>query len=170
MAEPILTTDRLAFRPFTPDDFDLMAGLHRDPQVGRYFGGVWSDDKVREALATFAEEQAELGHSKWAAFTLDGRFVGRAGVSLWEPTGELELGYALRPEFWGRGLATEAARAVAAYAFSVTDVDHLIGFTHLENTGSQRVLEKIGMVRQPDADLGADLGLSALYRLDRPKA
>lgn len=170
MAEPILTTERLAFRPFTPDDFDLMARLHRDPQVGRYFGGAWSDEKVREAIAEFAAEQAERGHSKWLAFTHDGEFVGRAGVSYWEHTGELELGYALLPAFWGRGLATEAARAVAAYAFRVTDVDHLIGFTHLENTASQRVLERIGMARQPDAHVGAGQPgeLSAVYRLDRP--
>lgn len=170
MAEPILTTERLAFRPFTSDDFDLMAQLHRDPQVGRYFGGAWSDEKVREAVAEFAAEHAERGHSKWLAFTHDGAFVGRAGVSVWDHTGELELGYALLPAYWGRGLATEAARAVAAYAFRVTEVDHLIGFTHLQNVASQRVLERIGMVRQPDADIGAgEPGeLSALYRLDRP--
>jgi RimJ/RimL family protein N-acetyltransferase len=169
MAEPILTTERLAFRPFTPNDFELMARLHRDPEVGRYFGGVWHDEKVRGAIAEFAAEQAELGHSKWLAFLHDGTFVGRAGVSFWEHTGELELGYALLPAFWGQGLATEAARAVADFAFKATEVDHLIGFTHLENVGSQRVLEKIGMVRQPDAHIGAgEPGeLSAVFRLDR---
>lgn len=170
MAEPILITERLAFRPFTPDDFDLMARLHRDPEVGRYFGGVWSDEKVREAVSEFVAEQAERGHSKWLAFRRDGRFVGRAGVSFWEHTGELELGYALLPEAWGQGLATEAARGVADFVFRITSVDHLIGFTHLDNLGSQRVLEKIGMVRQPDTHIGAgEPGeLSAVYRLDRP--
>ncbi|ACG79847.1 acetyltransferase, GNAT family [Phenylobacterium zucineum HLK1] len=166
MAEPILTTERLVFRPFAADDFGLLARLHQDAQVGRYFGGVWSDAQVAETLARFVAEQAARGHSKWAVFTRDGAFAGRAGVSFWPPTGELELGYALLPAFWGGGLATEAARAVAAWTFANTAATHVIGFTDLANRGSQRVLEKIGMVRQPDADLGK--GLSAVYRLERP--
>lgn len=168
MAEPILTTPRLVFRPFAPDDFDLMATLHRDPEVGRYMGGVWDDAKIRSRLELFVVEQAERGHSKWAAFTREGAFVGRAGVSYWPPTGEIELGYSLLPAFWGGGLATEAAAGVAAWAFANLPLDHIIGFTDLRNTASQRVLEKIGMTRQPDADIG--LGEpSAIYRMDRPR-
>jgi RimJ/RimL family protein N-acetyltransferase len=98
---PILVTARLAFRPFTPDDLGLLAELHRDPEVGRYMGGIWTDEQIAEALARFVREHAERGHSKWAVFTGDGAFVGRAGVSVWPATGELELGYAFRPEFWG---------------------------------------------------------------------
>ena len=96
---PILTTARMTFRPFTSDDFDLIALLHRDPEVGRYMGGVWPDAEIHEALDRFVAEQAERGHSKWAVFTKAGEFVGRAGVSLWPATGELELGYAFRPQF-----------------------------------------------------------------------
>jgi len=164
---PILETSRLVFRPFTHDDFGLLAVLHRDPEVGRYMGGVWADHRIAEALGRFVAEQDERGHSKWAAFTREGEFVGRAGVSLWPATGELELGYSLMPEFWGQGLATEAARAVADWTFANTDAAHFIAFTHLENYGSQRVLERLGMVRQPDQDMGFDDGLSAVYRLER---
>lgn len=167
MDQTVLETPRLVFRPFSADDFDLLATLHRDPEVGRYMGGVWTDQRIADALARFVAEQAERGHSKWAAFTRDGRFAGRAGVSFWPATGELELGYSLMPEFWGQGLATEAARAVADWTFGNTDVPHLIAFTHLENYGSQRVLERLGMVRQPDQDMGFEDGLSAVYRLER---
>lgn len=165
--QPILETPRLVFRPFTLADFELLAGLHRDPEVGRYMGGVWTDARIAEALDRFVAEQAARGHSKWAAFTRDGAFVGRAGVSLWPATGELELGYSLAPEVWGQGLATEAARAVADWAFANTDVGHLIAFTDLQNHGSLRVLERIGMARQADQDMGFG-GLSAVFRLDRP--
>ncbi|TAJ72599.1 MAG: N-acetyltransferase [Phenylobacterium sp.] len=164
---PVLETARLIFRPFTAGDFDLLAELHRDPEVGRYMGGLWPDARIAESLARFVTEHAERGHSKWVAFTREGEFVGRAGASLWPATGELELGYAFGPRFWGQGLATEAARAVADWTFANTDVGHLIAFTHLQNYGSQRVLERIGMMREADRDMGFG-ELSAFFRMARP--
>lgn len=166
---PILETARMVFRPFTPDDLDLLASLHRDPEVGRYMGGVWEDAEIARRLAGFVAEQAERGHSKWCVHTRDGVFVGRAGVSVWAATGELEIGYAFRPEFWGQGLATEAARAIAAWTFANTDAAYVIAFTDPENYGSQRVLERIGMTRLPDRDMGFDRP-SAFFRMDRPSA
>lgn len=165
--QPILETARLKFRPFTDRDFDLLAELHRDPEVGRYMEGVWSDAKIADSLSRFVTEHATRGHSKWAAFTRDGEFVGRAGVSLWPATGELELGYAFAHRFWGQGLATEAARAVAGWTFAKTDVGHLIAFTHARNFGSQRVLERIGMARLSDRDMGFGEP-SAFFRMARP--
>lgn len=164
---PILETARMTFRPFTPDDFDLLATLHRDPEVGRYMGGIWDDAKIAAVLADFVDEHARHGHSKWCVHTREDAFVGRAGLSLWRATGEYELGYAFRPEFWGQGLATEAARAVAEWAFANTDAPYLIAFTEPQNFGSQRVLERIGMVRQGERDMGSGTP-SALFRMERP--
>jgi len=166
---PILATARLTFRPFTPADRALLEDLHRDPEVGRYMGGVWTDERIAEALDRFVAEHALFGHAKWAAHLHDGTFAGRAGVSVWEPTGELELGYVLKPEFWGQGLATEAARAVADWAFANTDADHIIAFTDPQNFGSQRVLERIGMTRLADRDMGY-AGLSAYFEMRRPSS
>lgn len=166
---PILTTARLTFRPFTHDDLPLFAELHRDPEVGRYMGGVWGDDEIAGRLAQFVAEHAERGHSKWCVHTTGGVFVGRAGVSLWQPTGELELGYAFRPEFWGQGLATEAARAVAEWAFANLSADHLIAFTDPQNFGSQRVLERIGMKRLADRNMGYEVP-SAYFEMRRPSS
>ena len=166
---PILTTARLTFRPFTPQDRPLLEELHRDPEVGRYMGGVWPDARIAEALEAFIADQAEFGHSKWVARLHDGTFVGRAGISPWEPTGELELGYVLKPDYWGQGLATEAARAVADWTFANTDVDHIIAFTDPQNFGSQRVLERIGMTRLADRDMGFEVP-SAYFEMKRPSS
>jgi len=164
---PILTTARLTFRPFTRADGPLLAELHRDPEVGRYMGGVWSDERIAEALEAFIADQAQFGHAKWVANLHDGTFVGRAGISVWEPTGELELGYVLKPHYWGQGLATEAARAIAEWAFANTRVAHIIAFTDPQNFGSQRVLERIGMKRLADRDMGFDVP-SAYFEMQRP--
>lgn len=167
MNDVILQTERLVFRPFTSDDFALLADLHSDPEVQRHLGGMWTPEVIRRRLDQYVAEQAGRGHSKWKTCLRDGTFVGRAGVSWWAPTGELELGYTLKRTFWGGGLATEAAAGVAAWTFANTPAGRIIGFTDLENLASQRVLEKIGMVRQPDADVGVGM-VSAVYRLDRP--
>lgn len=164
---PILSSERLIFHPFTEDDLPLLTKLHSDPEVQRTLGGMWDAATIAQRLARFVTEQAERGHSKWKVFTRDGEFIGRAGVSLFERTGELELGYTLARPFWGKGYASEAAAAVRDWAFRTLPVDHIIGFTDLQNLASQRVLERIGMRRMPDADLGHG-SLSALYRLERP--
>ena len=166
-AQPILTTTRLTIRPFTPADLALLEELHRDVEIGRYMGGIWTDAQIREALDRFVADQALFGHAKWAVHLHDGTFAGRAGISVWEPTGELELGYVLKPEYWGQGLATEAARAIAEWAFANTGVTHIIAFTDPQNFGSQRVLERIGMTRLPDRDMGFG-GLSAYFEMRRP--
>lgn len=166
-APPVLESERLLFQPFTCDDYDVLADLHSDPEVQRTLGGMWDEATIRARLDRFVREHAERGHSKWKVFTRDGEFIGRAGVSLFERTGELELGYALARRFWGRGYASEAAAAVRDWTFCNLAVDHIIGFTETTNIASQRVLERIGMQRQADADLGHG-SLSALFRLDRP--
>lgn len=166
MAEPILTTERLVFRPFTPEDFDLLAELHADPEVQRHIGGDWSREVIQARLDSYVAEQARFGFSKWKAHLTDGTFVGRIGVSLWERTGEFEIGYSMLRQAWGQGLATEGARAVADNFFRVSDAPHLNGFTAVGNVPSRRVLERIGMVHVGDEDLGFG-GLSALYRLNR---
>lgn len=165
---PILQSERLIFHPFTAEDYVLLADLHSDPEVQRTLGGMWDDATIRARLDHFVQEQAERGHSKWKAFTRDGDFIGRAGVSFFQRTGELELGYTLARRFWGQGYASEAAAAVRDWTFDTLPVDHIIGFTETTNLASQRVLERIGMRRLADTDLGHG-SLSALYRLDRPK-
>lgn len=166
--EIVMETDRLQFTPFSLDDFSLFWGLHSDPEVQRFMspdGSAMPKEIAREQLAWQIETQARLGYSKWKLSLKDGRFVGRAGISPFERTNEVELGYALKREAWGQGLATEAARAVASWSFANLQLDHLIGFTHPLNTASQRVLINIGMVDLGLRDLGFDQP-SRLFRLD----
>ncbi|MGZ6015845.1 MAG: GNAT family N-acetyltransferase [Phenylobacterium sp.] len=167
MDTPILETERLAFHPFTPDDYDLLADLHADPEVQRYVGGLWTRDVIQTRLDTYVAEQARYGFSKWKAYLRDGTFAGRCGVSFWDRIGEFELGYTFRRSAWGQGLATEAAQAVADRFFRVTPHPRLHGFTDVENLASRRVLARIGMAHVGDEDLGFG-GISAKYLLERP--
>ena len=163
---PILETERLVFRPFTPGDLPLLLDLHSDPQVQRYIGGMWEAGACQRRLDQYVADQAAHGVSKWKAFLKDGTFVGRAGISFWAVTG-FELGYSFKRMAWGQGLATEAARAIVGWAWANTAVDRLCGFTEPENLASRRVLEKVGMNYEGEKDLGFG-GMSSVYGLEKP--
>ena len=164
--QPILSTERLEFHPFTPDDLPLLVELHSDPEVQRYIGGMWEEGACQRRLDQYVAQQAEFGVSKWKAYLKDGTFVGRAGISWWEPHQAFEIGYSFARAAWGQGLATEAAQAIVEWFFATTPHRLLIGFTDVENLASRRVLEKVGMRWQGDQDLGFG-GMSSVYRLER---
>jgi RimJ/RimL family protein N-acetyltransferase len=166
VGDVILETERLVFRPFTPDDFDLLLEFHSDPMVQRYIGGMFGAEGVRTRLEHYLRDQAERGHSKWKAYLRDGTFVGRAGVSWDADLGERELGYTFARAVWGQGLASEAAAAIVAWMWANTDAPDICAFAVLENWASRRVLEKTGMAFEREAESHGDL--CAFYRIRRP--
>ncbi|PLX38055.1 MAG: hypothetical protein C0606_07385 [Hyphomicrobiales bacterium] len=147
---PTMTTTRLILEPLTLDDIELCATMDADPQVRRYFGPITDWDAYRERTRSFiAGPYADgLGFWKIAEKAAPGTFLG--WVLLIPLAGEgpgIEIGYRLRSEVWGRGIATEAAAAVRDHGFATCGLDEIIAVTHPDNAGSQRVLEKIGVLR-----------------------
>ncbi|RKN11595.1 GNAT family N-acetyltransferase [Streptomyces radicis] len=150
-----METDRLRLRPFTGDDGDVLAALHGDPAVMRHIdnGRPVPRDVVRaEQLPALLAEYRALppGLGALAAEERDGgAFVGwfalRPAVTR-GLTGGTELGYRLMPRAWGRGLATEGARAVVGAAFAAhPSVTRVVATTMTVNAASRRVLEKTGL-------------------------
>ncbi|MBA5804321.1 GNAT family N-acetyltransferase [Rhizobium changzhiense] len=142
----ILKTPRLIFVMWDEGDATLVQQLHSTMATTQYLSGnmPWSLQKAEERLRGWFEEQARDGTTKYKLLAEDGRFVGRAGISKFKNE-QFELGYSLREEAWGKGLATEAASALADWFFERELASGFISFTHPENTASQRVLRKIGM-------------------------
>ncbi len=146
----ILETPRLYFRrPVLADLADYIA-LYRHPEVTRYIPDApKNEQEVREEVEWFLNghpRRPELG--LWAAFhKRSSRFAGRCGLLPWTIEGqdEVEVAYTLAPEFWGQGLATEAARGIVAYAFQELRLPRLIAMIELENDASRRVAEKAGL-------------------------
>jgi RimJ/RimL family protein N-acetyltransferase len=120
------------------------------PEVMRYIpGGVDEDlNAVRRRISTYRSQQAERGFSSWALVErASGRLIGDVGFGVFEPTGDLELGYSLAQDRWGLGYATEAAAACLRVAFEHLEVPRLIAVVDAENEASLRVPERIGMRR-----------------------
>jgi RimJ/RimL family protein N-acetyltransferase len=148
-----LATDRLVLRPFSADDADLLIELDSDPAVMRYLSGgeATAPEVVRERvlpglLAAYGRWDGRFG--VFAAYEKDGdAFIGWFCLRP-EPGGpldEVELGYRLRQEAWGKGYATEGSRALLDKAFSELEVRVVWGATMTVNRASQKVMEKVGM-------------------------
>jgi len=148
-----LATDRLTLRPFTADEADLLIELDSDPAVMRFLSG--GEPTAPELVRESHLPSILAGYERWggrfglfAAQEKDsGAFVGwfclrpeRDG-----PLDEVELGYRLRQDAWGKGYATEAAAALVDKAFSELDVRVVWGATMSRNLASQHVMEKVAM-------------------------
>jgi len=142
-----LETERLALRGFRDEDLDPLAAWLADPDVVRFLPGPpRSREQSARTLGFFMEHQERHGFSAWAMEERDsGRVLGWCGLAEFEQTGEVELLYCLAREAWGRGLATEAARACVACARDSLGLPRLIAAAVPGNSASRAVLEKSGM-------------------------
>jgi ribosomal-protein-alanine N-acetyltransferase len=114
------------------------------------------------------EEWDRLGWSLWTIRDLEtGAFIGRGGLRpvTIEGVEEVELGYALRPEWWGRGLATEMSRVALEVGFERLGLESVVAFTMPTNVRSRHVMEKMGMTFERDI-VWADMP-HVLYRVRR---
>jgi RimJ/RimL family protein N-acetyltransferase len=169
----VLETERMVLRRFTEADAGPLAALYGDPRVMRFITVQPPSPAEVESriLPAYLREYRELaaGLGSFAAVEKEtGEMAGRFSLkpaNSYGLAGGTELGYRLYPAFWGRGLATEGARALIGLAFERLLLDRVVATTMADNAGSRRVLEKCGMRRvrtfhYPDADLmpGAEHG------------
>ena len=141
-----LKTDRIGFSTWHTEDLSLAQSLWGDPQVTGYIcaSGIFSKSDIEARLQTEIENRACYGVQYWPIFErASGQLIGCCGL---RPYGEKqdELGFHLRPQFWGSGLATEAASAVIRYAFDVLQAESLFAGHHPRNESSAKVLKKLG--------------------------
>jgi RimJ/RimL family protein N-acetyltransferase len=144
-----LDTPRLRLRPFEPRDLDPIHRVYSDPEVMRWVGTgpVANRTTTERMLEGYSAHQRAHGFSFWAVVeTATGRLIGDAGLHR-TAAGETELGYTLAKSAWGRGYATEAARAWLDAAFTQLDIDEVIALVEPPNRASLHVLEKAGLRR-----------------------
>jgi ribosomal-protein-alanine N-acetyltransferase len=146
----IIETDRIILRESVADDAEAFFEFNSDPDVMRFVGDeVWeSVEHTREKLAAYPDYK-EHGYGRWAVvYKPDNRVIGFNGLKYLDDLDEVDLGYRLLPEYWGRGIATESSRAVLAYGFDELNMDKIIGLVLPENSRSIHVLKKMGMRRE----------------------
>lgn len=163
VAAQVLETDRLHLRPLGMEDMDLAIDLLCDPKVMRYVGGTAMTQEEAVAHMAQAVRKGAGGRlSIWAAVLKEtGEQIGDGALlplpietddTDWDsvlpdcyPEAHIEVGYLLKPAFWGKGYATEICTRLLRFGFEETDLDEIYAVTDAENAPSQHVLGKCGL-------------------------
>ncbi len=158
MADDTLATERLALRPPVAEDLPWLLEHVNTEGVMRYLAGVRSAQAVAESLADDVDAFHTGGHQRWTVWLRDGETrVGRVGLfHLRSPAappvlqGQREIGWTFAQGHWGKGYATEAARAVIAYAFDRLALPLLYSQTSDSNAPSTRMMQRLGFTLRPE--------------------
>ena len=144
-----LATERLVLRPLVLEDVAALHHFYNDPEVRRY---LWDNQQISTATVTEVVVESEacfkvLGAGYFAIELIDGpgKLAGFCGYRRFEGGDQPELLYGILPEFWGRGLVTEAATAVLKFGFEECDMARVIAATDTPNQPSVRVMQRLGM-------------------------
>ncbi len=176
-----IRTERLILRPWREEDLEPFAEMNADPEVMRHFPKTLT----RDESAGLADHAAELfrrhGFGPWA-MEIPGvaSFIGFTGLAVPDFSAPfmpcVEVAWRVAREHWGRGYATEAARAAVEFGFESCGLNEIVSFTVVDNRASRRVMEKIGMTHDPMEDFdhpslpeGHLLRRHVLYRLKQQR-
>lgn len=146
---PSIETARLFLRVYAPGDLDARHAIRNDPDIYQYFPPYYTPptkEKAREGIALSIQRWQENGFGEFAVIEkISGELIGYCGLMHLDNTEEIEIYYGFPKKYWGKGYATEAARAVLKFAFDEVNLTQVVAVTNPKNIASQKVLEKIGL-------------------------
>jgi RimJ/RimL family protein N-acetyltransferase len=175
----IIETERLILRTWSNDDLHALYSINQDLKVMKYFPSLQSLDATKNFIDKMKFHFEKYGYSLYATIRKDtSEFIGFVGLSKvafnahFTPT--IEIGWRLSSKHWGKGFATEGARAVLDYAFRELDISEVVSFTAKDNTKSINVMQKIGLnnnqddnFNHPKLDDSSPLKYHVLFRISR---
>lgn len=169
----VFETERLRTRPWTLGDTEAAYGIYRDADVVRYLGSVpqpvGSVDAMRERVERWVggnDALAGTGYGFWALETHEGTLVGATLLKPLPDAAEVEVGWHLGTAHWGKGYATESARAAIAHGFDTCGLDVIYAVVVAENAASLAVARRVGMTYGGTTDryYGKPLDLFSIRR------
>jgi [ribosomal protein S5]-alanine N-acetyltransferase len=151
-----IRTARLLLRPFRAGDLPAYTAIRSDPETARYLpggtaGASEAPERARRTIDAWGKGAwADGGYAPWAVEDIEngGRLIGHLGLRRLPEIGETELLYLLERAAWGRGLATEGARAAIAFARDRLGLAHLVALALPENAASIAVMRRCGFAHE----------------------
>ena len=180
MAEFRFETERLVLRDWRDADFDGLHALCTDPRVMATIGPLHDEEKTHDLLSRLIERTSRDGHTFWAMERKDdGRVIGFCGVSRGPVPpieGELEIGWRMAADCWGRSYAREAAQATLGWIAANRPGEPVCAITSVGNMRSRGLMARLGMRRDESMDFdhpgvadGSPLKHHVTYWLDAPR-
>ena len=144
----MLETERLVLRKFTLADLDELIALRSDDEVIKYLGGrtLQNPEAITKRMQFYLDCYEKFGFGMSAMiWKATGKMIGWSGIQPLDGTTEIEVGYGMTKEFWGKGIGYECATAWLRYGFETAALERIVAVASPENTGSWRIMEKCGM-------------------------
>jgi 3-dehydroquinate dehydratase/shikimate dehydrogenase len=182
VTEHFIRTDRLILRKWKDSDLEPFVRMNQDPIVMEYFPSCFSYEQSLQLMQKIRFKMERDGYGFFAVSLIGGAdFIGMIGLNKIDPSEmavpfvpAVEIGWRLLPEFWGKGLAQEGAKACIKYGFEKLHLKEIIAFTTVANYRSRNVMEKIHMKQDLDGDfdhpnvpVGNPLRKHVLYRISQ---
>lgn len=174
-----LETERLLLRQWRDADYPAFALMSSDAETMRYFPSVLTEEQSRSLADRCRALINQRGWGFWAVeVKASNEFAGFIGLHV--PSADLpfspcvEVGWRLARDFWGKGFATEGAQAALDFAFQELSLSEVVSFTALSNKRSEKLMQRLGMVRDentfdhPGLPEGHALRQHVLYRKKQP--
>ena len=148
-----LKTERLCLRPLEAGDAEAYAAIRCHPEVAKWLPPVAGEpiEAVRDTIGRFAAAWQERRYAPWGVF-LDGRLIGHGGLNFVPEFDATEVLWALHPDAWGHGYATEVARAALAHGYATLKLDEIFAITQPDNLASQAVMKRLGLTYRRRVD------------------
>jgi len=142
----LFQTSHFAFRPILESDLSYLLPLDGDPETMQFFpGGARTEDEIKNKIKTYSEFYTKNRYGVFMVFDLNSEdFIGRAGFAEIE-NGEIEIGYLISKNYWGKGYATQMVKDLLTWANTHIPKDKIIAFTPANHIASERVMQKAGM-------------------------
>lgn len=178
MAEHLIKTDRVGLRNWSDADLLPMSRINADPKVMAYFPSTQDEAYTQKFIDSQQRAFAVESYCFFAADELlTGNLMGFIGILKFNFNTDfspgIEIGWRLGHDYWGKGYATEGAKAVLTYAFHQLNIPEIWSFTTITNQRSEKVMQKIGMEKvgtfeHPKVDVGHQLRPHVLYHIAKP--
>jgi len=155
----VIETARLYLREFTIDDAQKLIDLNSNPNVTRYTGDgpVENLTKAKEIIQNIIFPQYPNKLGRWAChLKTDHTFIGWCGLKFISELNEIDLGYRFFEAHWGKGYATESAKACLNYGFNTLHLEEIVGRAAVANANSIKVLKKVGLRFEKEAEEHGD--------------
>ncbi len=144
-------TERLIIRQFTPEDLPWLIEVRTKPEIRKYLGGekLQNPEKITQRMQFYIDCYEKYGFGLCAMqWKETGELFGWSGVQPLDGTTEIEVGYGMTKEFWRRGIGFECAKAWLNFGFNEKNLERIVAVADLDNTGSWRIMEKLGMTHE----------------------
>lgn len=162
-----IETDRLILRPWRAEDLDDFVRLHANAEAMRDHGVTLSAERCRKKLDDYRTQYDRHGFIRWNVSEKTGAFLGYVGLypnGANHPLGTHgDIGWRLLPKAWGKGFATEAARAALDHALNQCNQPEVLAYTQKENLASQAVIARLPLHRDASRDFSIDDDVAGLW-------